>query len=126
MENRDNKIPETGLCAGTNWLIQINKLLPCLGIGAKSFNTEDLNKIIVKSLSLKAMLKYVGDGSGDLDNITDILDLMSRIDSKLSLTREVAALEQQQNKIKSRKQQSFQSEDKTKSTNGDSKSKGEL
>ncbi len=126
MENRDNKIPETGLCAGTNWLIQINKLLPCLGIGSKSFNTEDLNKIIVKSLSLKAMLKYVGDGSGDLDNITDILDLMSRIDSKLSLTREVAALEQQQNKIKSRKQQSFQSEDKTKSTNGDSKSKGEL
>ncbi len=58
-------------------------MLPYLGIGAKSFNTEDLNKIIVKSLSPKAMQKYVGDGGDDLNDITDILDLMSSIDLKL-------------------------------------------
>ncbi len=117
MENGNIKIPETNLCIGTYRLIQINQMLPYLGIGAKSYDVENLKKIIVKSLSPKAMQKYVGDGGDDLDNITDILDLMSLIDSKLSLKREVTALEQQQNKAKSGNQQS-------KGKNGD-ESKGE-
>jgi hypothetical protein len=116
MENGSIKIPETSLRVGTYRLIQINRMLPYLGIGAKSYDADNLNKIIVKSLSPKAMKKYVGDGGDDLDDINNILDLMSLIDSKLSLKREVAALEQQQNKMKSKNQQS---KDKGKSTNGE-------
>ena len=116
MENGSIKIPETSLRVGTYRLIQINRMLPYLGIGAKSYDAKNLNKIIVKSLSPKAMQKYVGDGSVDLDDINNILDLMSLIDSKLSLKREVAALEQQQNKMKSGNQQS---KDKAKLTNGE-------
>ncbi len=97
-------------------------MLPYLWIGAKSYDAKNLNKIIVKSLSPKAMQKYVGDSGDNLDDITDILALMSIIDSKLSLKREVTALEQQQNKMKSGNQQS---KDKAKLTNGESKSKGE-
>ncbi len=64
------------------------------------------------------MQKYIGDGGDDLDDITDILDMMSMIDLKLSLKQEVAALEQQQNKLKSGNQQS---KNKGKSNNGESK-----
>ncbi len=106
MENRSIKIPETSLRVGTYRLIQINRMLPYLKIGAKSYDAKNLNMIIVKSLSPKAMQKYVGDGGDDLNDINDILDLMLLIDSKLSLKREVAALEQQQNKMKSGNQQS--------------------
>ena len=118
MENWSINIPETSLCIGTYWLIQINWMLPFLGIGAKLYDTAELNKIFVKSLSPKAMQKYVGDGGDDLDNITDILDMISMIDLKLSLKREVAALKQQQNKSKSGNQQS---NNKGKSNNGESK-----
>jgi hypothetical protein len=79
--------------------------MPYLGIYAQPYTTEELNKIIVKSLPMKAMQKYVGDGGKDLDDITDMLDLMLLIDMKLQLKQETAALEQQQNKMKSRNQQ---------------------
>jgi hypothetical protein len=118
MENGSIQIPETSLRVGTYRLIQINQMLPYLAIGAKSYNAKNLNKIILKSLSPKAMQKYVGDGGNDLDDINNILDLMSLIDSKLSLKLEVAALEQQQNKMKSGNQLS---KDKGKSTNEESK-----
>jgi hypothetical protein len=65
------------------------------------------------------MQKYVGDG-GDLDNITNILDLKLLIDTKLQLKQETAALEQQQNRMKSGNQESNKG---GKSTSG--KSKGE-
>ena len=100
MENGSIKIPKTSLAIITYRLIQINRMLPFLGIRAKSYGVEDLNKIIVKSLSPKAMLKYVGDGGDELDDLTDILDMMSTIDAKLALKKEVAALEQQQQKSK--------------------------
>jgi hypothetical protein len=106
MKNGSIKIPKTSLRVGTYRLIQINRMLPYLGIGAKLYDAKNLNKIIVKSLSPKAMQKYVGDGGDNLDDINNILDLMSLINSKLSLKREVVALEQQQNKMKSGNQQS--------------------
>jgi hypothetical protein len=59
--------------------------MPYLGIYAQPYTTEELNMIIVKSLPAKAMKKYVGDGGNNLDNITNILDLMSLIDMKLQL-----------------------------------------
>jgi hypothetical protein len=52
------------------------------------------------------MQKYVGDGGNNLDDITNILDLMLLIDTKLQLKQETAALEQHQNKMKSGNQQS--------------------
>jgi hypothetical protein len=73
MENGSIKIPETSLRVGTYRLIQINQMLPYLGIGAKSYNAENLNKIIVKSLSPKAMQKYVEDGGDNLDDINNTL-----------------------------------------------------
>jgi hypothetical protein len=55
MESGMLKIPESNLRVGTYRLIQINKMLPYLGLQAKSYDIGDLNKIIVKSLSPKAM-----------------------------------------------------------------------
>ena len=77
MDKGSIKIPETSLRISSYRLIQINQMLPLLGIGAKLYDTVELNKIIVKSLSLKEMQKYIGDGGDDLDDITDILDMMS-------------------------------------------------
>ena len=117
MKDGKIKIPETNLRAGTNRLIQINKLLPYLGIGAKSFSIQDLNEIIVKSLPPKAYKKYVGDGGDELDDLTAIKDLMSTIDAKLDLKREVAALEEEEKRITSPKQKSHQGTDKPKLSN---------
>ncbi len=59
LEDGKIKIPETNNRTGTYRLIQINQMLPFLGVRAKTYNVEELNKIIVKSLSPKAMQKYV-------------------------------------------------------------------
>ena len=95
-------------------------MLPFLGVRAKSYDVEELNKIIVKSLSPKAMQKYAGDDGDELDDLTDILDMMTMIDTKLALKKEVAALEQQQQKSKGNQQ----SNNKGKSNNG-GESKGD-
>jgi hypothetical protein len=94
--------------------------MPYLGIYAQPYTTEELSKIIIKSLPAKAMKKYVGDGGDDLDIITNILDLMLLINTKLQLQlkQEMAALEQHQNRMKSGNQQSNKG---GKSTNGESK-----
>ncbi len=42
------KVPKQSLCIGTYWLIQINQLMPYLGIYAQPYSMEELNKIIVK------------------------------------------------------------------------------
>jgi hypothetical protein len=65
------KISETNSRIGTYRLIQINRMLPFLGVCAKLYGVEDLNKIIAKSLSPKAMQKYVGDNGDELDNLDD-------------------------------------------------------
>jgi hypothetical protein len=44
------------------------------------------------------MWKYIGKGGDDLDNTTNILDLMLMIDTKLQLKKETEALEKQQSK----------------------------
>ncbi len=95
-------------------------MLPFLGVRAKLYDVEDLNKIIVKSLNPKAMLKYVGDGGDELDNLTNILNMMSMVDAKMALKKEVAALEQQQQQSKGNQQ----SNNRRKSNNG-GESKGE-
>ena len=120
LEDGKIKIPETNNSIGTYRLIQINRMLPFLGIRAKSYDVEDVNKIIFKSLSPKAMLKYVRDSGDELDDLTDILDMMSMIDAKLALKKKVAALKQQQQKSKGNQQ----SNNKGKSNNG-GESKGE-
>jgi hypothetical protein len=95
--------------------------MPYLRIYSRLYTTEELHKIIVKSLPAKVMQKYMGDGSNDLDNITNILDLMLLIDTKLQLKQETAALEQQQNRMKSGNQQSNKG---GKSTNGRTPAQG--
>ncbi len=72
MENRNIKIPEQSLHIGTYRLIQINQLMPYLGIYARPYTMKELNKIIGKSLLAKALQKYVRDGDDDLENITNI------------------------------------------------------
>ena len=121
LEEGKIKIPEASNRVGTYRLIQINRMLPFLGVRAKSYDVEELNKIIVKSLSPKAMQKYVGDEGDELDDLNDILDMMSTIDAKLALKKEVAALEQQQQKSKGNQQSN---NNKGKSNNG-GESKGE-
>jgi hypothetical protein len=117
MENGILKIPESNLRVGTYRLIQINKMLPFLGLQAKSYDIGDLNKIIVKSLPLKAMGKYVGEEGDELDDMSDILDLMSTIETKLQLKKEVKALEEE----KQRKQKSNQQSNDKGKKNGEAK-----
>ena len=104
MESGMLKIPDNNLQVGTYRLIQINKMLPFLGLQTKSYDVGDLNKIIVKGLPPKAMGKYVGDEGDKLDDVSDILNLMSTIETKLQLKKEVKALEEE----KQRKQKSNQ------------------
>ncbi len=66
-------------------------MLPFLGLQAKSYDVGDLNKIIIKSLPPKAMEKYVGDEGDELNNMSDILNLMSTIEGSQSLRRRKAA-----------------------------------
>jgi hypothetical protein len=54
-ESSKIKIPYSNLRKGTERLVQINKLLPYLGIHAHKYTIEQLNKIITKSLTPKAM-----------------------------------------------------------------------
>jgi len=117
MESGMLKIPENNLRVGTYRLIQINKMLPYLGLQAKSYDIGDLNKIIVKSLSPKAMGKYVGEEGDELDDVSDILSLMSVIETKLQLKKEVKALEEE----KQRKQKSNQQSNDKGKKGGDAK-----
>jgi hypothetical protein len=55
MENGNIKIPKQSLCIRTYRLIQINQSMPYLGIYARPYTMEELNKIIIKSLSAKTM-----------------------------------------------------------------------
>jgi hypothetical protein len=117
MESGMLKIPENNLRVGTYRLIQINKMLPFLGLQAKSYDIGDLNRIIVKSLPPKAMGKYVGDVGDELDNVSDILDLMSTIETKLQLKKEIKALEEE----KQRKQKSNQQSNNKGKKSGEAK-----
>jgi hypothetical protein len=72
MENGSIKISENNLWAGTHRLFQINWLIIYLSIYAHKYSIKEMNKIIVKSLSPKAMCKYVGEGGDDLVDKSDI------------------------------------------------------
>ena len=60
-------------------------------IHAHEYSIKELNKIIVKSLSPKAMCRYVGEGGDNLENKSNILELMSLIKTKMKLKAEAAA-----------------------------------
>ncbi len=105
MEKGLIKIPENNLRNGTYPLIQINRMIPFLGTSARKYSIEDLNKIIVNSLTPKAMYKYMGEGGDDLDDQTDILDLILMINTELQFNKETKALEQQQQSKKSNQNQ---------------------
>jgi hypothetical protein len=47
MDNGDLKILENNLCNGTYRLIQINQMMPFLGIQAEKYSVKELNKIII-------------------------------------------------------------------------------
>jgi hypothetical protein len=104
-------------CTGTYPSIQIKWLLPYLGTYVQQYTVKEMSKIIVKSLSPKAMQKYVGDGGDNLKDYSNIFELMSMIDTKLQLKQETAALKQQKN------MKSNQQPNKGKPNNGN-KSKG--
>ncbi len=59
MESGIIKIPQNNLQSRTYQRIQINRLMPYLGIYAHQYTIKEMNKIIVKSLSPKAIQKYV-------------------------------------------------------------------
>jgi hypothetical protein len=120
MESRMLKIPESNLRVGTYRLIQINKMLPFLGLKAKSY-IGDLNKIIVKSLSPKTMGKYVGEEGNDLDNVSDILNMMSIINTKLQPKKEVKALEEEKQWKQKSNQQSNNKGEKSGEAKGEQK-----
>ena len=98
MDDGKIKIPSNStLRNGAQRFFQINLMLPYLGEFAREYTTEELNKIITKSLPPKAYGKYCGDGGDDLDDEDEILELLSMIDTKLDLKAEVAFLERKEN-----------------------------
>ena len=97
MDKGKIRIPENNLRKGTERLFEINKLIPYLGIYAREYTIEEMNKVIVESLPPKAMVKYVGEGGDDLEDEDDILELMQTIDNKFKLKAEAAALERKSN-----------------------------
>ena len=113
-------IPENNLRKGTERLFKINKLLLYLGIYAQEYTIEETNKVIVKSLPPKVMVKYFGEGGDDLEDEDDILELMQTIENKFKLKAEAAALELKANP----KEHSNHSKGKEKSSDGCSKSGG--
>jgi hypothetical protein len=42
-------------------------------VNARKYSIEELNKFIIECLPPKAMVKYVGEGSDDLEDKHDIL-----------------------------------------------------
>lgn len=90
MEDGELRIPENDLRTGTYRLFQINRLLPYIGIYARSYTIEELNKIIVKSLTPLAKRKYIELGGDDLDDQSDILELMTQLDTKFRLKKQYA------------------------------------
>ncbi len=97
MESGKIKIPDSNLPKGTELLFQINKLLPYLSIRAHEYTIKELNKIVIKSLSPKAMCKYVGESGDDLKDKADIMEMILLIKNKIKLKAEAAALEQKAN-----------------------------
>ena len=87
MENGTVKILDSNLWRGTDRRFQINKLMSHLGIHAHENFTKELNKIIVKSLSPKAMYKYVGEGGDDVEEKAENFELMLLIKNKMKLKR---------------------------------------
>jgi hypothetical protein len=120
MDKGKIRIPENNLRKGTERLFEINKLLTHLGIYAREYTIEEMNKVIVESLPPKAMVKFVGEGGDDLEDEDDILELMQTIDNNFKLKAEAAALEQKANP----KGHSNHLKGKEKSSDGGSKSGG--
>ncbi len=81
----------------------------------------DLNKIIVKSLVPKAMGMYVREEGDDLNNVSDILNMMSIINTKLQLKKEVKALEEEKQRKQKSNQQSNDKGMKSGEANGEQK-----
>ena len=78
-------------------LVQINKLITYLSIYAHEYSIEELNKIIVESLLLKAMVNYIGEGSNNLEDKQNILELITQIDNKFKLKAEAAGFKKKAN-----------------------------
>jgi hypothetical protein len=97
MEKGDLTIPKADFRAGTRRLFQINRLLPFLVIYGEEYLLIELNKIIVKSLSIMAQWKYLKEGSDDLKDQADILELMTQLDKKIRFKKEFVELEKKNN-----------------------------
>ena len=97
MDKGKIKIPENNMRKGTKRLFQINKLIVYLGIYAQKYTIKEMNKIFVKSLPPKAMVKYVSKGGDNLEDKHDILELMMQINNNFKLKAEAAVLERKAN-----------------------------
>ena len=68
-------------------------MLPYLGIYATKYTITELKKIIVKSLTATTRRKYLEDSGDDLEDQSDIIELMTQLDKKFWLKKEFAELE---------------------------------
>ena len=85
----------------------------------REYNIEEMNKVIIKSLHPKAMVKYVGEGGDNLEDKQDILELMTQIDKKFKLKAKASAL-----KRKTNQKEQHSNHSKEKSSNNSSKKGG--
>ena len=90
MEDGKLKLPEDQpLRDSIDRLFAINREIPYLSTKGEKLSVRALNKIIVKTLPLRAMAEYVKQGGEDLDNEEAILEKMDEVDMRLELDDQV-------------------------------------
>ena len=90
MEDGKLKLPEDQpLRDSIDRLFAINREIPYLGTKGEKLSTRALNKIIVKTLPLRAMVEYVKLGGEDLDDEEEILEKIDAVDVNIELDNQV-------------------------------------
>ena len=90
MEDGKLKLPkDQSLQDRINRLFAINREILYLGTKGKKLSMRALNKIIVKTLSLWAMVEYIKHGGEDLTTEEEILEIIDNVDVCLELYDQV-------------------------------------
>ena len=90
MEDGKLKLPEDQpLRDSVDRLFAINREIPYLGTKGEKLSVRSLNKIIIKTLPLRAMVEYIKQGGEDLTDEEEILNTIDDVDMCLMLDAQV-------------------------------------
>ena len=90
MEDGKLKLPEDQpLRDSINRLFAINREIPYLSTKGEKLSVQTLNKIIIKTLPLQAIVEYIKKGGEDLTDEDEILEKINDVDMCLMLDAQV-------------------------------------